>query len=140
MNKFGVEDFYKWLGEDDEQWTIDNKEKKNNKKEVWQKLIEQKDFNDLVKLYRMLYQYFEENGYLDDLDNLPLFRCTDGQTYSMNDTVYIIPEEDIPEDILNSFHFIDKKSFGTSKQKNDVYRLFVDHFQIEEFSEKSICE
>lgn len=140
LNKFGVEDFYQWLGEDDERWDVIIKEKNNHKKEVWRKIIEKKDFNDLVKLYKMLYQYFEENGYLNDLDNLPLFRCTDGQMYSVNDTVYIIPEEDIPEDILNSFHFIDKKSFGTSKQKNDVYRLFVDHFQIEEFSEKSICE
>ena len=132
LNDFGVKEFYKWLADS---------KYKDTKKEVWRRIIEKKDFNDLVKLYRMLYQYFKENyKWADDLINLPLFRCTDQKMYSKSDTVYILPEEDIPEDILASYHFIDKKSFGTARQKEDVYNLFKNKFRIEEFSEKAICE
>lgn len=100
-----------------------------------------KEFNDLIKLYKLLYHYFEENDETPyGFDSIPLFRCTDGKMYSKEDIVYILPEDDISEVILNSYHIIDKKSFGTINQRKNIKDLFVEYFEIEEFSEKSICE
>lgn len=132
LREFGVEEFYNWLS------FIENDD---DDKEIWQDIVDKKEFNDLVKLYRMLYQYFEENyETADDFNSIPLFRCTDGKMYSNDDKVYILPEDDIPEDMLSSYHFIDKKSFGTSRQRDYVRNLFTKYFNIEEFSEKAICE
>lgn len=130
IRKFGVKEFYNWLC--DVEWNDD-------KREVWKEIIERKEFNDLVKLYRMLYKYMEEDDESAyDFDSLLLFRCIDGAMYSKNDKIYILPEGEIPEEIIASYNFIDNKSFGTSKQKNDVYCLFTQYFEIEEFSSETI--
>jgi hypothetical protein len=138
LREFGVEEFYNWLSfiKDDD-----------DDKEIWQDIVDKKEFNDLVKLYRMLYQYFEENYETADdfnsiplfrFNSIPLFRCTDGKMYSNDDKVYILPEDDIPEDMLSSYHFIDKKSFGTLRQRDYVRNLFTKYFNIEEFSAETI--
>ena len=129
LNKFEAKEFCEWFEDD----TFGDN---SNKIKEWNNIVEKKDFNDLAKLYRMFYQY-NENNYLDPdaLKEYALFRCTDGNMYTMNDKIYVQPEEELDNNILNSHLFIDKKSFGTSQQqKNKIQELFFDCFGIEHFS------
>jgi len=132
INSFGIDEFYNWF-----------KGYSDNKRTIWQKIIEKKNFNDLARLYRMLEQYFDENknGYYDGrLDDFALIHCIDGKLYCLDDNIYMMPDEDINKNILNLYHFIDPQSFGTSQQRDKIKHLFSSYFSIDEFSEKSVCE
>ena len=131
LNEFGVEKFYEWF----------NKGWHNDKQiRTWKNIIEQKDFTSLVRFYRMLLQYFEnnENASHFAFRYFPIFRCTDGKTYALKDDLFIQPEDGWHEKLLNYYHFIDNKSFGLSQQKGKVLELFKDYFEIEVFSLKTL--
>jgi hypothetical protein len=127
LNEFGVEEFYEWF---------DNGWQNGEQIRVWKSIVEQKDFTSLARLYRMLLQYFENNENVScwAFNYFSIFRCTDGNMYTLNDNLFIQPENGWHKELLNNYHFIDNKSFGVSQQKNKILELFKDYFGIEEFS------
>lgn len=124
INSFSNSNFIHWLSED------------NN--EIWSKIIKQKDIKDLYKLYLMLDGECTQRSEIQDVK---LFVCTDGNLYSLDDGVYLQPQNIPAPKELNICHFIDPQSLGkTNKTKEDVLLFLQNELEIEEFSQKSICQ
>lgn len=129
IKSFGTKELIKWMDDLDDIC-----------RDRWDNFIKNKKISDLTKLYRMLSNEFEINYYIPSLESIKLFHCVDGNMYCCEDGVYILPDKiKIPNDILKQYHFIDKESFGIGSIKKDIEELFKAHFNIEEFSQKSIC-